>query len=72
MKTCGTCLNYRYEEDVNPISGATTEHNFCALDPGRLCGYHCIGCEAYDPDEEYIKFIGFEETEEDSRNLQTV
>ena len=63
MKTCGTCLNYRQEEEVSPISGATVIHDFCAHDPGRLCGYHCIGCEAYDPDEDYIKFMGFDKEE---------
>lgn len=61
MKICGTCLNYRYEEDVSPISGATTEQHFCALDSERMCGYHCVGCENYDPDWDYIKFMEIEE-----------
>lgn len=64
MKTCGTCLNYRTEEEVSPISGATTVHDFCVLDRDRVCGYHCIGCEAYDADEEYIKFMEFDKEEE--------
>lgn len=64
MKTCGTCLNYRMEE-VSPISGATTVHDYCVLDCDRVCGYHVIACDEYDADEEYIKFMRFEEDPND-------
>jgi hypothetical protein len=60
MKTCGTCLNYRTEEEVSPISGATIVHDFCAHDPNRLCGYCVLACENYDPDVDYIKFMEFD------------
>lgn len=63
MKTCGTCLNYRQEEEVSPISGATVVHDFCALDRDRVCGYCVVACACYDSDDEYIKFMGFDKEE---------
>lgn len=53
MKTCGTCLNYRRDDNYEPCE-------YCACNPDRLCGYCVLACENYDPDVDYIKFMGFD------------
>lgn len=60
MKTCGTCLNYRVKENVSSISGVTTVHDYCALDPCKTCGYCVLACAEYNPDIDYIKFMGYD------------
>ena len=54
MPICGTCLNHRYYEEDGVY------HDYCALDPDRLCGYCVTACEEYGADVDYIKFMGFD------------
>jgi hypothetical protein len=67
MKTCGTCLHCRIEEEYG-ISGGCIEHYHCVDDQDKLVSYHQPACKRYQLDEEYMKFMGFTMTEDNYDN----
>lgn len=57
-KTCGTCIHYRcIEEPIWEGHSVITMREYCANDIDRPCGYCCLACNGYAPDQDYIDFI---------------
>lgn len=62
MHICGTCIHSRVVEEYG-LSGGCVAHYECALQPGVICDYHGTPCDSYEPDQDYIDLMGFEEEE---------